>query len=239
MALVYENSYVTIAADAAVDSTTGFLASPARRPAPMVSIECATNNNEKKSIIHVREKGALAWQTPFHSWDPNSTKLFGESSDVNGVMYNPSTVFADCMAPRSKLSTRGWVFQERILAPRTLHYSESELAWECRSAIFCECSSFTKRTRRGPALMKGTIKGELWKQIVTEYTALDLTFPSDRLPALSGLAEAMSRVKLGDEYLCGLWRKSLPVELLWCASDSQPRESRRVGGKWYAPTWSW
>ncbi|MCJ1350539.1 MAG: hypothetical protein MMC33_000520 [Icmadophila ericetorum] len=238
MALVYENSYVTVAADAAVDSATGFLAGPARHPGPMVSVDCATHDEEQRSIVHVREKGALAWQMPFHSWDPKEGKLFGDQSRINGIKFDPGTLFSDSTAPRSKLSTRGWVFQEQILAPRTLHFSESELAWECHSAITCECSSFTQRRRRGGALLKGTIKGEMWKQIVAEYTALNLTFPKDRLPALSGLAQAMSRVKVGDEYLCGLWRKSLPVELLWCTVESIPRASLRLG-KSYAPTWSW
>ncbi|KAK4118141.1 HET-domain-containing protein, partial [Parathielavia appendiculata] len=42
--------------------------------------------------------------------------------------------------PDSRLSTRGWVFQERALAPRTLHFGSAEVGWECRSLINCECS---------------------------------------------------------------------------------------------------
>lgn len=31
---------------------------------------------------------------------------------------------------QSHLSTRAWAFQERILAPRTLHFTDTELFWE-------------------------------------------------------------------------------------------------------------
>ena len=47
-----------------------------------------------------------------------------------------------------------------------------------------------------------------------EYSALGLTVQADRLPAISGLAKAMARLRPGDEYLCGLWRGQLGEFLL-------------------------
>ncbi|KAH7135161.1 heterokaryon incompatibility protein-domain-containing protein [Dendryphion nanum] len=41
---------------------------------------------------------------------------------------------------RSPLLSRGWAFHERLLAPRILHFCESELVWECREMNDCECS---------------------------------------------------------------------------------------------------
>lgn len=38
------------------------------------------------------------------------------------------------------LLDRAWVFQERLLAPRSLHFSTSELIWECSSSLACECT---------------------------------------------------------------------------------------------------
>jgi hypothetical protein len=37
------------------------------------------------------------------------------------------------------LLTRGWAFQERILAPRVLHFCGDEMIWECNSVCMCEC----------------------------------------------------------------------------------------------------
>ena len=38
------------------------------------------------------------------------------------------------------LFKRGWVFQERLLAPRVLHFGRQELWWECLERVHCECS---------------------------------------------------------------------------------------------------
>lgn len=39
---------------------------------------------------------------------------------------------------RSVLNKRGWVFQERVLARRTFHFTSSQIYWECESGIHCE-----------------------------------------------------------------------------------------------------
>lgn len=31
----------------------------------------------------------------------------------------------------SRAATRGWILQERLLAPRTLHFTTEQLVWEC------------------------------------------------------------------------------------------------------------
>ncbi|KAH8891711.1 hypothetical protein GQ53DRAFT_865668 [Thozetella sp. PMI_491] len=41
-------------------------------------------------------------------------------------------------AERGLLHVRGWVFQERLLAPQTLHFTSSQLFWECRELISSE-----------------------------------------------------------------------------------------------------
>lgn len=37
------------------------------------------------------------------------------------------------------LLTRAWVFQERLLSSRVLHFRHFELLWECAEATSCEC----------------------------------------------------------------------------------------------------
>ncbi|KAJ4987610.1 heterokaryon incompatibility protein [Stagonosporopsis vannaccii] len=37
----------------------------------------------------------------------------------------------------ASLSERGWVFQEQILSPRTVHFTREEILWECRERLFC------------------------------------------------------------------------------------------------------
>jgi Heterokaryon incompatibility protein (HET) len=37
------------------------------------------------------------------------------------------------------LLERGWVYQERFLSPRVLHFGPHELVWECTEEVDCEC----------------------------------------------------------------------------------------------------
>jgi len=171
----------------------------------------------------------------------------------------PSAQFQDpdSRLPRSKLSTRGWVFQERVLAPRTLHFSQSELAWECQSTCTCECSATSVRNHLRASLLKDSLTvipgrhlDDRWRnEIVQEYSCLDLTVPSDRLVALSGFVKRVVGLRgAGDVYLAGLWRASLARDMLWYVRPPPPREEGRGGVSvlhservtpYCAPTWSW
>ncbi|PYI11084.1 HET-domain-containing protein [Aspergillus sclerotiicarbonarius CBS 121057] len=67
------------------------------------------------------------------------------------------------------LSSRGWVFQERFLAPRVVHFAQSQIYWDCTETIHCEADpdgrlevlarelgiSAYKRWRSGIAMNKG------------------------------------------------------------------------------------
>lgn len=39
----------------------------------------------------------------------------------------------------SMVNTRGWVYQERLLAPRILHFCDGQIAWECSERNCTEC----------------------------------------------------------------------------------------------------
>lgn len=39
---------------------------------------------------------------------------------------------------RGILNTRGWVFQERALSRRTIHFTETQVYWECGHGVHCE-----------------------------------------------------------------------------------------------------
>ncbi|KAL2759324.1 hypothetical protein ACRALDRAFT_1028170 [Sodiomyces alcalophilus JCM 7366] len=233
MAQVYTNAHVTISADAASDSTTGFLDVPAREAPPKFTLPyqhketSGTFGASSSGVIHLRQRGFLAEELPFHSW---------ATRDDSG---------------RSRLSTRGWVFQERLLSPRTLHFSKNEMAWECRSVCECECSATSLRTLRTRSVIKhflhpppddaevnvSSVENSWRVDVVPAYTQLDLTVETDRLAAIEGLARAAERLRCGDRYVAGLWRNSLEVDLLWAVSPMGKRSHLIVGGG--APTWSW
>ncbi|KFZ24870.1 hypothetical protein V502_00644, partial [Pseudogymnoascus sp. VKM F-4520 (FW-2644)] len=113
------------------------------------------------------------------------------------------------------LSPRGWTLQERVLAPRILHFGKSQLHWECRTCLWNERTDF-KRIFYTPRVsddareirtavnrkkleipsgrdMVGTGAGctdyTLWYDLVSDYSCRKLSFPEDRLRAVLGLAE--------------------------------------------------
>jgi len=139
-----------------------------------------------------------------------------------------------------KLNTRGWVLQERVLAPSVLHFTFDQLAWECCELVASEefpdglpiqlldDNSTLKQNIKilRPALDRHEIRKEafdFWQQAVTMYGRCDLTEPlKDKLIAISGLAkiiqERLKNNKLhgnGHDYLAGLWRGNLLGDLLW------------------------
>lgn len=81
-------------------------------------------------------------------------------------------------------------------------------------------------------------KLSMWAELVRRYTLRSLTVPSDKLPAISGLArlfQAYMDIPVSD-YVAGLWKFTLPVGLLWYVQFSGAKPKPQP---WRAPSWSW
>jgi hypothetical protein len=82
----------------------------------------------------------------------------------------------------------------------------------------------------------------IWSAIVREYSRSALTFPGDKMVAISGIAKHL-RSAMKDEYVAGMWRSHLEHWLLWWVKGPRSTE----GAAWpssrpstyRAPTWSW
>jgi hypothetical protein len=80
---------------------------------------------------------------------------------------------------------------------------------------------------------------KIWRNIVGIYTKCNLTFPSDKLVALSGVAKSMKQA-FNDGYCAGLWRRDLVADLMWYVDiPSGIRESGPDTIPYRAPSWSW
>ncbi|KAI1737720.1 heterokaryon incompatibility protein-domain-containing protein [Xylaria scruposa] len=237
---VYSQAILTISADAAEDSFSGFLEPPARnvQKTSVVIYEPISTDTASQVAIHVRRRGDLAFQLPYHDYYPNDPWI---KEPWNGTKE---------LIIRSKLSTRAWAFQERLLSPRTLHFGPSEMAWECRGLCACECSATNERTSRTTSLLKGSIAlqppsevsirslDNAWQRdIVEEYTRLDFTKETDRLSGITGIAKKALALRAGDQYMAGMWRKTIRAGLSWYATPKRP--SRRLLSENPLPTWSW
>jgi hypothetical protein len=87
---------------------------------------------------------------------------------------------------------------------------------------------------------------QLWRVSVHAYTRCSLTYSSDKLVALSGVAKLMQQA-LGDEYCAGLWRSRLFAELAWFRDRGNHNAHEYSSFKstfiktvpYRAPSWSW
>jgi hypothetical protein len=151
-----------------------------------------------------------------------------------------------------QLAERGWIYQERLLSPRTIHFSDEEIFWECYKNSSCQCDRGVPheialhyelpKFHHAKALLLGdlTSKPEVatlrkrWRQIVEEYSGLDLTKSSDKLYAIQGCADQIGE-RLNESYLFGLWQGDLLGDLAWGKGCKKPRPT----GQHCIPTWSW
>lgn len=78
----------------------------------------------------------------FRSRDPELDSLCPfklrteDAGDMECLLVNSD--FWESQVRQAPLSQRAWVVQERILAPRSLYFAESQLFWECRRQHACE-----------------------------------------------------------------------------------------------------
>ncbi|CAG7555310.1 unnamed protein product [Fusarium equiseti] len=164
----------------------------------------------------------------------------------------------------AKLNTRAWVMQERLLSPRTLGFTESQLFWECRCNRSCEefpsgyPSELFERWQRDfpqPGLQgklkihslshyadgrfqddRGRRLSLAWHNLVMDYSKNSITYEQDKLPAISGLASLFAQ-QLGTAYHAGLWSSTLLSDLLWTANPGDYAVNRPL--EYRAPLWSW
>ncbi|MCJ1282909.1 hypothetical protein MMC26_002235 [Xylographa opegraphella] len=165
------------------------------------------------------------------------------------------------------LNSRGWVVQERVLAPRVLHFGFKQLYWECRALEACETfpngfpNVLTGHPYKSlhpfdPALQPvdpsasmlrwsgtTTTAFHVWDRVVAAYTSGALSRSTDKLVAISGIARELHPL-MNSRYLAGLWEAQLPRQLLWVTARSPigRKNSGTVGHQsipYRAPSWSW
>lgn len=191
------------------------------------------------------------------------------------------------------VNTRGWVLQERLLAPRVVHFCEKQIAWECHEKDAAESwpdglpdfqlrdgdvvhggrlkdlvlpvpedfkneeNTLTSPVSNGKGLNKWkitNIKPDTygpWKRVVEKYSRTNLTNATDKLIALSGIAQMMSKeFGTNNRYVAGLWSRGLVSQLLWRVDpiyengqffyrSSRPKYEESELRKYRAPSFSW
>lgn len=157
----------------------------------------------------------------------------------------------------TRLNSRGWVLQERLLSRRVLHFAKDQIYWECRREAKAEDgSAFPPQYLDKEFLFplpgwmkkididslddytpqKDEVFQRAWLALLDFYALCEFTRASDRLVALSSLVNKL-RPLTKRTYVDGNWflpgSNTLPQSLFWRPEDS----SRSLDPT--APSWSW
>lgn len=130
---------------------------------------------------------------------------------------------------KAPLNERAWVLQEYVLSRRTIHFTVHGMVWSCSREPALMLDEYNSR---GSHLVPST-----WIAMIREYTKRSLTYKSDKLMAIQGLANAWVR-KSQNTYYYGIFLEDLPHSLMWIWSGmGQDRLVRDVACG--VPSWTW
>ncbi|KAL1609182.1 hypothetical protein SLS59_001546 [Nothophoma quercina] len=154
----------------------------------------------------------------------------------------------------SELSRRGWVFQERALSRRTIHFTETQVYWECGKGIRCETltklanpKSMFLSDPNFPSSMEKHYKGMrilFFQNVYETYAQLQFTYERDRAVGMAGIETRLARVYKARAKFGILDHSQEPSylrrSLLWQNVDNgAPLELIDYPKDTVVPTWSW
>ena len=210
MCKYYENSHITISASSSANGTVPFLT----------------------------ERKPKWWPVRFELSHPDGTK-----TDVFARRHSGSST-NQLIEHCGPLSSRAWVWQENVLSTRVLHYIPVELIWECRTEVCSEDGAvprglYSMRLAQKLANHQSSPYNS-WHDLVDTYSVRQLTYETDRLPALSGVASKIQEI-VQSRYLAGLWECNLPNDLCWSVDYGSSLSDcpQFPPSKYISPTWSW
>jgi len=220
MTQVYETAFVTIAVNVKNDPRQSLLLSPKR------------------------DKSIPGWHQSLNkAWGMGKAEIWWKSLLEGGP-----------------LGSRAWCYQERYLSTRLIHITDNGLwLWECNSRIFW--TEGTQSHARRPSMQLHNSR-QIWQQLINDsataldreirvpeilyqwhkiveaYSKRELTFETDKLPALSGLAHKVHDL-INSRYLAGIWLDDLSRGLLWRRNQTTNFEQWRRPTEYRAPSWAW
>ncbi|KAL3421540.1 heterokaryon incompatibility protein [Phlyctema vagabunda] len=152
------------------------------------------------------------------------------------------------------LDTRGWCLQECYLTNRQIKFLNTKILWSCRDVDQDE----GRPDDRGALTIRGTEKNviylfrntekprhrcltrltvyESWYRMIRGFSLRNLTFASDVLPALSGLASEVAAHDNG-RYCAGVWWEDIAFGICWKKTESL--KPAAGPNEYITPSWSW
>jgi hypothetical protein len=233
MGSTYKNAVVTIAADASPDSSVGIVASSChdkQDSMPYPKTQCHSPSQNLGGFLRLRKEDHEQY------------------------------------TERGPLSQRGWTLQEEILAPRILQFTRNVVFWRCvearASEIFPDIGpTGSKRLDINPYNISGSYHEAIdglpprtthtayvfnhdiltywYGPVVDAYILRQLTYESDKLIAIAGIAREIQSYTSGSHYKAGIWLNDIHRGLLWSPIRDAGTQGAVRYKEYVAPSWSW
>ncbi|TQV95579.1 heterokaryon incompatibility protein [Cordyceps javanica] len=219
MAMIYQKAWLTISVDISKASTEGCF-----------------NDGRKHTLLTLEDGVGFKVDIPTVLDNGFKSKL---------RLFSPVATFSNPDAIQgTPLTTRAWTFQEQALSRRILHYTSSGLVWECRAGFISQdnilhwdrnSDTLPSLPTKISALSSLEIVYVWYHEILTmSYSLRELTFASDKLPAISAVA-ALFHQHLQSPYLAGIWLQNIEIGLSWRRCGLEKRKDAKNS----RPSWSW
>jgi hypothetical protein len=207
---------------------------------------------------------------------PNPVPILLPYFDAKGVLRGkicaraaPPSFYDTCQ--KSTLFSRGWVVQERLLSRRIVYFAKGRTFFECQLRTVAEDGEVINRAEDQRAQEYDSIEFQTrkthfgsitennsWYDAVQNFSLCDLSFQTDKLAAVQGLARqleerqakwearpvrsalevlfpAPSALEIYSHYASGIWLSDVCRGLLWRADGEVQRQNSILG----FPSWSW
>jgi len=239
MSQVYRNSFLNIAASIAVDSDAGFFRERAATVEPYVVQTTWTDSPNGTYYVY----NESYWFENFERMPLNSRAwVFQETVLAPRILhFCGNQMFWECHGLKA-CETWPTGLPGRMEIQHSLKSTRYPAGIEIFGSKWSNgfkppCISTDKN-----ATLNMTSFRSLWRKITAEYSQCNLTFGSDKLIALSGIAKHMEQL-LDIEYCAGLWGHDIVQGLAWYAPKKTERDyifQTEAGPIHYrAPSWSW
>jgi hypothetical protein len=260
MIYVYSNSYCNIAATGAADGSRGlFFPRDSDDLDPVVIKIPGTGPampGSQRSLISI---GLVRTLFQYMSIVTEGQEI--QPGHFERFYFTDADVWSNGVS-RSPLGKRAWCLQERFLSPRTIHFGEKELLFECQELFACsrfpegippnlipvqenkELVSLRNAARQAGQIHSSAMEHahQMWQHLVTTYSTCELTYGKDKLVAISGMASFIERNLHLSDYYAGLWKYKILDQLLWSILEDEETPFNRPYQRpteYQAPTWSW
>ncbi|EQB52770.1 hypothetical protein CGLO_07576 [Colletotrichum gloeosporioides Cg-14] len=146
------------------------------------------------------------------------------------------------------LNTRGWVLQERALSRRTVHFTSTQMYWECGEGVHCETlaelgnrQSMFLGDSNFPTYGLEYYRDErirLVQYLYQVYSGLSLTKSHDRSKAILGLQKRLGST-FKSKAMYGVISKYFERTCLWQADVPGSLSQIHYESSQTVPSWSW